>query len=438
MWPKETITSFFQNIVSLTHRLANINFLDDVNSLQKCDVLFICHDVDRSMVVEGRAYSPLIDSVRQDFEELGFLCNSVALPWSKLTCSKSYGHPAALNRSYLFFLFCLKISALFRFLNHFSVDNPYEVILQKTQTRLVISIGSPPYLARAARKNKVFHVELLHAFGYSKIEWGWDKLLAEDLPQGILSLDAVSSASFAPLKVKGLEIKTIPHPFLKNFLSKKRPDFLSEPNTIFNEDHTFKKVILVSLNYGYNRDQGELDQFSGILENGLFPNEVGELIDEETSILWLFRLHPVQMRDAGYEKTRMFVEDFVSKRPNCEWRLASELSYPSVACQCDGTITMISSSVYEAASLGVTSLLLCPTLQSGGVHQEWYTDLVDDGYVRKIGFKKNVIKKWLLSCTQVEPWLANLGNDSSWSVALHWMLKQSGLNPQQLVKKNTK
>ena len=438
MWPKDNLILLFRALTSLRHRLANFNILDDVKSLPKCDVLFVCHDVDRSIFVKEVAYSPLIDSVRQDFEEHGFLCSSIALPWSKFTGLKAYGHPVAINRSYLFFLFCRKISSLLKLTNLCKAYNPYEVVLQKTQARLVISIGSPLYLARAARENAVFHVELLHAFGYSKIEWGWETFLAEDLPQGILSLDDVSEASFAPLKGKGLEIKTIPHPFLKKFLSKQRRDFFGEQITTFNEKHRFKKVILFSLNYGYSGDLEEFNQFSGILENGLFPDEVGELIDEDTSILWLLRLHPVQMKGAEYSKTRMFVDDFVSKRQNCEWLLASQMSYPSVVSQCDGTITMISSSVYEAASLGVTSLLLCPTLQPGGKHQNWYNDLADDGYIKKIIFDKKVVREWLASCSRVKPRLSTLNNNSSWPAAFDWMLLQSGLSCKTSVKEDVR
>jgi hypothetical protein len=435
---KKYFPSLFQRIDAIIQRLKVINFFDDSKFLTRSDVLFVCHDVDRPMVVNGRAYSPLIDSVRSEFESLGFVCSSIALPWSKLKRFRAYGAPVSINRSYAIFLFCKGVCSFLKLSNDCKFFNPYEGVMQKTEAKLIISIGSPRYLANAARANQIFHVELLHAFGYSKVEWGWEKFPAADLPQGILSLDEVSTASFSLLREKGIEIKTIPHPFLKKFLTKEKLGILDESNFDFNSDQAFTKIILISLNWGYDGDHGEFHHFSGILKNGLFACELGELIDEFPNILWLIRLHPVQMMGKQYKGARDYINDFVSKRTNCEWRRASQMPFPSVARQCDGTIAMVSSSVYEAATLGVTSLLLCPTLLPGGANQNWYTDLVDEGYVKKIGIDKCSIKKWLFTCSMQKPRLSNLKNNSSWLHALDWMLIRSGLKAKVSFEEKTK
>jgi len=68
------------------------------------------------------------------------------------------------------------------------------------------------------RLSRVFHVELLHSMGDVCLPLGWGELETKYLPQGILSLDDVSSNTYNnSLQAKGVFIKTIPHPFIRRF-----------------------------------------------------------------------------------------------------------------------------------------------------------------------------------------------------------------------------
>ena len=44
--------------------LKTVNFKDTSKNLKKCDVLLFCHDADRGVTLNNKAYSPLIDSVQ--------------------------------------------------------------------------------------------------------------------------------------------------------------------------------------------------------------------------------------------------------------------------------------------------------------------------------------------------------------------------------------
>jgi hypothetical protein len=74
---------------------------DTSDSIKKCDVVFICSDADRGVMLCGKAYSPIVDSIRDDFEKRGLICTSLQYPWSEYFGEKGHGNPLSMNRSYL-------------------------------------------------------------------------------------------------------------------------------------------------------------------------------------------------------------------------------------------------------------------------------------------------------------------------------------------------
>ena len=192
----------------------NINFKDSVSSITPCDVLLFCHDADRGVTLNQLPYSPLMDSLGDELKARGYRCQSVSLPWSKLTGSLAHNHPIAYNRSYFWALLQNKLS---KQPGQQSLVSLYEKILTLARPKLVLTIGCENALCEAAHRLDIFHVELLHGIGYATITWGWEHKDPKHLPAGILSLDATSTKTFSALTSKGLEINEIPHPFLRRF-----------------------------------------------------------------------------------------------------------------------------------------------------------------------------------------------------------------------------
>ncbi len=399
--------------------------VDQHKNLIKCDLLFICHDADRPLKLNGAAYAPLIDSVREDFEQRGFKCISVAHYGSKLTGSKAFGYSISLNRKYLYYLIIGKLFTFLRLATFFQMPNFYNYLLKKTTPKVIIAIGTTAPLCKLARANGILVVELLHGTGYKFIPWGWDKREAKNLPNLILSLDETSSLSLSPLLRLDIKIFTIPNPFLKRFLPTKFDLLPNEWKVVFGNG--YKKKILISLSWGYWGDHDEFTEFSDVLTNGLFYDELADLIKSEQNIFWCFRLHPVQMALDKYRDLRKFLDDFVKANINCEWIQTSNLPLPVVATNCSGNITMASMSSYDVAAMGVPSLMLCPTIQQGGIHEDWFEDLVNEGYVTKHRVDRLFLKNWVQSTEKIEPRLSNLKDEGGWENAVEWLLSESGL-----------
>lgn len=405
--------------------LRDINFKDSINDLKECDILFFCHDVDRSIVLNNRAYSPLIDSIRDELEHLGYNCESVSLPWSVLTGNKAHGTPICINRSLIFRKFISYFFKITRLNIFFEVETVYNKILKKTAAKLIISIGCPDDLCLEARSNKIFHVELLHGIGYTTIPWGWSSKETKFMPQGILALDDISNKTFIPLESKGITIKTIPHPFLKRFFGLELNKIPSEWLPKKNNAVKWKKEILISLQWAYAGDHGPYVEYENILKNGLFYEEIEQIVSEEKDILFRFRFHPVQLKNKKYKFLIQFMDDFVARYPNSEWKESSFLPYPSVIINCDGNISMSSMSCYDAAAFGVNSLMLCPTILPGGIYEDWFLDLEKEGYLIKSKVIYEFIHDWILKTKKQKLRLLELNNQDNWNVALDWMLSKN-------------
>jgi len=380
--------------------LKTVNFKDTSKNLKKCDVLLFCHDADRGVTLNNKAYSPLIDSVQDKLKIEGYSCQTIAHPFSKLIGNLAYGDPVAINRSYL------KALVLNKILKSNNIVKYYDDLFKAANPRIIISVGCNDEFCLAARNLNIYHFELLHGIGYTPMPWDWDKKEKENLPQGILSLDAVSTNTFNELKLKGLDVYQINHPFLSRFNLKNNIELPEE--WILNDiDQKYTKTILVALQWGYAPSIDELDIHKGILNNGLFFEEIESIIKEtKDSIFWRFRFHPVQYRQQKkYKKLFNIVDNFIKEFKNCEWKESTFLPLPSILGTCDGHITMSSMSSYEAAYLGVRTLALCPTLQKGGIYENMFEDLVKKGYLVKEKPNKVKICNWINELTRLEPLL---------------------------------
>lgn len=425
------------DIHKLRHRLTiyleqlkALSFPDTDKALGRCDVLLACHDVDRGETLQGRAYSRLIDSVAVDLTDRGWVCKQFAWPYSHLVGNRAWGQPvSAHRRNFLAGIILrllrlsvrLKVKALQQSLAYHEQHEQrfYAALLTQTACRCVIAIGAPPALCQAGRQVNIPVVELLHGIGYTPVPWNWDSIAAHFLPTKILSLDEVSTKTFASLAHKGVAVRQIPHPWFARFTDPELRAGLPEVwRNVPQWLQTDRRVIIVALQWGY---AGEYPPLQGILPNGLLHDELIRAIALTPSVLWLFRLHPVQLRRRYYHQQRQFIDRLTKTYTNCEWQQASTLPLPLLLSCCHGHITMTSMTAYEAAFLGVPSLLLCPTLQSGACYEYMFQDLRQAGYATLGAFNAEAIAAWAHAAQRRnQPFQTEKGDD--WETTVAWML----------------
>jgi hypothetical protein len=409
-------------IIRFINFFKKVKVYSSIDLIELCDVLFFCHDVDRPISLEGKAYSPLVDSLVEDLEGRGLKCISISHPWSRLTGKRGFNSPISINESFFIAKFGNRLKRFELPLFICDSSSLFRKILLKAKPKVVITIGCTDELCYQARLLKVFHLELLHGIGYTSVPWGWDKKETQYLPQGILALDQVSAVSFSPLTNRGINVRVIPHPFLKRFMPSGAVNLPKEWIPNINNHKKWKKEILLSLQWSYAGDHGHYTQFANILKNGLFFEVIESLIAGDKEIFWRFRFHPVQLRSKKYKHLLKYMDDFIERYPNTEWRESSTLPFPSIVMLCDANISMSSMSCYDAASFGVQSLMLCPTLQPGSIGQDRFLDLEKEGYIIKSKPDFNIIKTWIYDAKKIKPRLSNMEDKESWESTLNWFL----------------
>lgn len=413
------ISKNFNKLNSFLQVINKLNLEDDIDSIEHSCFLLLCGDANRGITLNGQAYSPLIDSLKDEIESHGYTCITIAKPWSRLVGDKAYGSPIAINKSYL------KVKMKQKLFSRLLSDVEflfYKDIISKTNAKVIITIGASKAFCQAARSLNVFHSELLHGIGYTELKWDLSSLKNDQLPQCILSLDSVSTRTLLPLQKKGVIIKQIPHPFLKKF----KYNELSEVPVEWRLSNKFrqnKKEILISVQWGFSADIDELSELKGILNNGMFYDELANVVRQTSNdVFWRFRLHPVQYRNPKrYKKLLSFIDDFVHQHPNCDWKESTYKPLPALLKNCSGHITMYSMTSYEASYFGVPTLALSPTLKEDGVHSSMFSDLIKNGYLQKEKATVSNIINWVQNTKQKPPMLNNLSDKID---ITNWLLTQ--------------
>lgn len=262
-----------------------------------------------------------------------------------------------------------------------------------------MGIGLPSTAIRAARISGARSLEVLHGYGYSSVPWGWDWAPKEALPDVVIAFDAVSANTFGALANKGLQVSLVENLWYRKF---RDPDEFSRLPAFWRQEQNWipkgKKAVLVSMSWGYDGDHGTYTFFAGILKNGLFPEELIEAIKlAGDEYYWIFRLHPVQLLGERSGRYRKILDDLCGKFRNCEWETGTRAPLPLLLRCCHAHISMVSMTAYDAAFMGVRSLMLCPTLRPGGANELMFDDLKRRGYVELGSFDANAIVSWVQS-----------------------------------------
>ncbi len=376
-------------------------FKFDANNFEKSDVVFFSADVDRPVVIkDGKQFSPIIDSIFMEFESIGVKCSSYALPWSRLSKSRTFFDVKTINKK---FLWAKILKKVFKYLgaDKLSLEiskNPYRSVLKESKPRLVLGIGLPPDLCESCKELSIDCYEVLHSMGYSRHTWGWNNRSETQLPTGVVCFDKTSFKTFKKFG-RGLKIFHTMHPYFSkigniNNFSKTYPGVFKSVTSIEVSANTKKmKKVCVFLQWGYS---GELDRLSGILDNGLFPDCLIDIIEAtRETIDWHFRFHPVQIVEPKYKRQFDYIDSLSKNNANVFWKYATNEPLPFLLSQVDLCIGMSTHAVYDAASFGKKSALLCPTVLPGGYFENCADDLVNEGLVAKFSPSFDSIFNWI-------------------------------------------
>lgn len=399
--------------------------------LVHADTILLCHDYNRGGYRDELPSSPLMDSIHEDLNKwkLGIL--QIALPGSVLLGNKAFNSPIGLD-SIAIDLDSLKnkIRSLPGFFSTYLLklftndDVLYYYLLCKVNPKFVIVINAPKSLCRVGRYLNIPILELNHGIGYVPKSHWWHRRKPDALPSHFLSLDRISSESITKdvgSSISLINIIEIPHPWYKNINQRK-----SENNLVLSDcKKKWKKLIVISLMWGYDGDHGGLDEMSGILSNGLMYSELIKAIaDSHDEVYWCIRRHPLQSRLERYNYQIPFLDSLVETYTNCEWQKSTNATLDEILGLADGHITMASMTAYDASILGVKSMLLCPTVRENGIYSNLFNDLVEAGYAIKTPASTETIIEWARSAVKTTPYRITDATEDNWINLIDGLLKK--------------
>jgi hypothetical protein len=385
-------------------RARALSLPDTFQKMSACDVIVCCSDSDRTDRLDGLAYARMADGLIEELERRGAVVQSLALPYAKLAGAATWAQAHSANRLFFFRSVMDRLRRLMcgRSRLEAKAEDFYTRLLMKTGAASLVGIGLPVAAVRAARVANIRSVEILHGYGYSAVPWGWDSEASQGLPDIVLVFDAVSAATFRQLEDSGVSVLTIDNYWYRKFL---------DPHEVLRlplawRDTSWlpprRKIVLVSLSWGYDGDHGGYTFFAGILKNGLFPDELVDVIRQAGDAYhWVFRLHPVQLTGSRFGHYKNLLDQLCREYGNCEWEMGSHAALPALLSRCDAHVSMVSMTAYDAAFLGIRSLMLCPTLKVGGPYELMFRDLEAQGFLNRGDFDVQKILAWLQSTTKM-------------------------------------
>ena len=276
----------------------------------RADVLTVAHDNDRSLLHDGRWYSPLVDTIEDDLRSRGIRCVSVARIISRIKGGLSYGNAVSPEGA---FARALVVKRLMGFLR--GGEYPYSTmeediwgrILDTTGVRRVIGIQPSRELCVACRKRGIWVADIQHGVIGDSHPWYGAAFREQDpleqLPNAFLCWDEGSRQVIDVWAAsKGVETWVTGNRWVARFQNSSVQDKLVqslrerfEANDI---NPSRKPSVLLALSWG------EVN-----IPNGFMVDAMLRVIQRTSSqYQWFVRLHPNQLNGFATHEGRRFAQ----------------------------------------------------------------------------------------------------------------------------------
>jgi hypothetical protein len=374
----------------------------------KC-ILYSASDANRAHHASDGCLSPILEPIREYYKRNSYNAINLSYPLSYYHSSEVKGGAILLNGKAIIIILAELVEKLL--LGHdIALQRKsnrrvklLKSLLSKIKPNLIFAFQATPELCKAAHELNMAVVEPMHGMHVSPNDKIFRSSISgisrEALPDAYLAYDGRTHATLSELIGDlSIDVFRIPHPWHVECNDYNSTIIDRKPSSIIFS--TYRSIkILVTLQWGY---AGERESLSNIIPNGVMHPALEKAIVENQHVLWLLRMHPVQLRTRGYRAHRNFVRSLSERHSNVEWRDATAFPLPIILANVQGHITMTSGSTGEAAIFGVPSLLLCPTLKAGGAHSGWFSELVEEGLVEFGQLRTECITNWISRLSPVQ------------------------------------
>lgn len=368
----------------------------DWGRLSKADILAIRHDNDAGQLIDGKYYSPLIDSIADEVQGCRIL--TVASPYSYRVRAKSYAGALSFNGAFARNSLARRLKRILGLIPQEADIEIWRRIIQIVQPKYVIAIQPQAALCRACHELGAFVFDMQHGYigpknpGYGEeFQIGRDRAEMADC---ILCWDDGSAASIRTwTSKKQIELRVIGNPWVNKFLSKPANDrvihFFGGDRRVDQKNHN-RPRILVSLQWGL--DNLELVPNQELFSNEFMPMELEKAISNTLGQCeWILRPHPAQYLDREVYRR---LTAYARERFGGGVRISVDEPLPHLLSNVDFHITYNSSVVIEADYFGVRSALLDPQID-GGRWAGYFSTQIRKGIAKLVPCDERAILEWI-------------------------------------------
>lgn len=373
---------------SLAFKILRDCFRWDRVNYPRAEVLTVAHDTDRSLLHEGRWYSPLVDTLEDDLRARGVRCVSVARIISRIKGDLAYGKALSPEGAFARALVVKRLIGLLRRGGAYPYSQMEERIwgriLDATGVRRVVAIQPSRELCVACRKRGVWVADIQHGVIGESHPWYGETYRAHEpaeyLPHAFLCWDQGSLEVIDRwVAAKGVETIVTGNRWVARFIRPRAHDGLVgamlEKFRAGYANPRGKPTLLVALSWG-----------DVTIPNGFMVDALRDVIRQtQGQYHWLVRLHPNQLNGFATHEAGRFRRYFEENLQGyVEWELATRSPLPLVLSHVDMVISWNSSVSIEAAQMGIRTCLMDPRLLPGGSYQDYYAYYREKGVVQVI------------------------------------------------------
>lgn len=332
--------------------------------LRSHSVLLVSHDVDHGFTVDGKHYSPLLDSAALFLTKHGIIFETFLKPYTMRARRLNFNKNSSANYSFLLMDFVAAVFGIFgsdcrKKMRQQLRTFLWSVILKKGSSQSVVAIQPEESLCRAARAMNIKVFDFQHGVITETIpayrgEYALKKDI-RDLPNGFFCWDQASANVLQTWSgKKGLDVQVVGNPWLTLFSE----DYISDNPVWFGKKTAapggeYPKRVLITLQWGLSSFFPQY--FSG---KQFLREEILHLFSKtENEVFWYVRMHPIQVQDDDVRKN--IVEALTAfKNVDVIWSTSAPL--PIVLDNVQAHMTWDSSTVIEASAIGMQSYILNP------------------------------------------------------------------------------
>lgn len=365
----------FRRNISFIGLFNAFRFFIRIDKIPQIDILYACHDNSRPILLNGKYYSPLIDSLIEKLNRYEHA--TLALPFSKYSGNKVAGNTINLNLYVIIALikrFLTSGAIIFKNKKNDPLVEFYYRLYKALNVKIIIAIQPSVEMCIAAKKYKIKILDVQHGIIESEDPESYYSLNKRSLYQNSGWPDYILCRNMQSYK-SILKLKDNTKPVLIGNLNK---FFYKNIYTNVNDSEIFKtkeKIILFTFQPFYTCSNfSENNMNEGII----FPNALLELI-KNSNYNFILKLHPAQIHN---DDTFTFYNKALKKLflgyNNVDFTICNKKPLEFSLSKSNLHITFNSASLYDAIDYDLKTILLDDNLAR---LKNYFGELIDTNYV---------------------------------------------------------